>query len=73
MSRVSTLPPKWLALAKAAGGVAALALKCKVSEMSLRRWGAGATPQSQLVRDRIAELARRYKVKNPLLKAFRRT
>jgi hypothetical protein len=66
MSRLSTLPPKWLALAEAVGGVAALAAACKVSEMSVRRWGAGAKPQSQLVRDRIAALARRYKVRNPL-------
>ena len=66
MSRPSTLPAKWLALANAVGGVGALAKACYTTPMSVHRWGCGMRPKSEQTRKCIAKLAEKYELPNPL-------
>ena len=58
MSRATTLPPSWAALAAALGGVSALADACGVDRVTIQRWGRGVRP-SELVCKAVDAMARR--------------
>ena len=66
MSRPSTLPPEWLALANALGGVGKLAEACHVTPVSVHRWGTGRRPKSRWQREEVARLARKHGLRDPL-------
>jgi DNA-binding transcriptional regulator YdaS (Cro superfamily) len=69
MSRRTTLPPAWAALAAACGGVAALAKACHVTTTSVRRWGLGVRPKSAWHRALVARAARKHGLACPLQEA----
>lgn len=68
MSRATTLPPRWAALAAALGGVEALAKACGVSTTTIWRWGSGENVPGQLVRQHVAALAKRKNLASPWVK-----
>lgn len=59
MPRPSTMPPAWLALAAAWGGVSALAERCGVDRRTIHRWASGQREPRLLERQKLDELARR--------------
>lgn len=65
IGRPHVLPKVWANLVEACGGVASFAEACAVSPMSVWRWGRG-TPPSMAARGKIATLAKKHKLKNPL-------
>lgn len=64
MSRATTLPPRWAALAAAYGGVQQLATACGVSQMTLWRWARGTRPGPLSVRA-VQQMAARRKLADP--------
>ena len=65
MSRPTTLPPAWAALAARAGGVAALARALGVGVSTVRAWGAGTRVPTPIAREAVSGWARRRGLPEP--------
>jgi hypothetical protein len=59
MSRETTLPAVWRALADALGGVGALAAECKVDPKTVWRWANEENVPSAVTRKYVDALAKR--------------
>lgn len=66
MSRPTTLPPDWLALAERLGGIEPLRVALGVSKMTMWRLAHGKTPPNAEMRSKLEALASKYKLKSPL-------
>lgn len=69
MSRRTVLEGRWAALARAAGGVSALAAALGVAPNSIWRWGTGHASPSPIAAKLIAALAKKLGVRSPLVPA----
>jgi len=65
MSRPTTLPEPWKALALRMGGVARLAAALLCAPVTLRRWAAGTQQPDPRARAWIAQVFRRAKMTPP--------
>ena len=70
MSRSTTLPPAWAALARALGGVAGLAAVCGVTPRTLTRWASGEVRLGGL---RLADVRARLRRRGLVLPALPQT